>query len=141
MNSNSTDTKEIRKFGVIAFIFFGFLYGLVVVGEYVGGEGGDFRFSRRYRLVVDREYVFGEYGGCVCGPGSRRILVVDGQDVSGERGVSVNENRCCLVCECGDELGAGRLTRGRDPSVLVIDRECVGDEVDLGVSAGDDGDG
>lgn len=30
MNSNSTDTKEIQKFGVIAFIFFGFLCGLGV---------------------------------------------------------------------------------------------------------------
>jgi hypothetical protein len=28
MNSNSTDTKEIRKFGIIALIFFGFLCGL-----------------------------------------------------------------------------------------------------------------
>ena len=30
MNSNSTDTKEIQKFGIIAFIFFGFLCGLGV---------------------------------------------------------------------------------------------------------------
>jgi hypothetical protein len=30
MNSNSTDTKEIRKFGIIALIFFGFLCGLGV---------------------------------------------------------------------------------------------------------------
>ena len=30
MNSNSTDTKEIQKFGVIAFIFFGLLCGLGV---------------------------------------------------------------------------------------------------------------
>jgi hypothetical protein len=28
VNSNSTDTKEIRKFGIIALIFFGFLCGL-----------------------------------------------------------------------------------------------------------------
>ena len=30
MNSNSTDTKEIQRFGLIAFIFFGFLCGLGV---------------------------------------------------------------------------------------------------------------
>jgi hypothetical protein len=30
VNSNSTDTKEIQRFGVIAFIFFGFLCGLGV---------------------------------------------------------------------------------------------------------------
>jgi len=30
VNSNSTDPKEIQKFGVIAFIFFGFLCGLGV---------------------------------------------------------------------------------------------------------------
>jgi hypothetical protein len=30
VNSNSTDTKEIQKFGVIAFIFFGLLCGLGV---------------------------------------------------------------------------------------------------------------
>ena len=30
MNSSSTDTTEIRKFGFIAFIFFGFLCGLGV---------------------------------------------------------------------------------------------------------------
>ena len=30
MNSNSTDTKEIQKFGVIALIFFGLLCGLGV---------------------------------------------------------------------------------------------------------------
>ena len=28
MNLNSTDTKEIRKFGILALIFFGFLCGL-----------------------------------------------------------------------------------------------------------------
>ena len=31
MNLNSTDTKEIRKFGIIALIFFGFLCGLGVL--------------------------------------------------------------------------------------------------------------
>lgn len=30
MSSSSTDTKEIRKFGTIAFVFFGFLAGLVL---------------------------------------------------------------------------------------------------------------
>ena len=30
MNLNSTDTKKIQKFGVIAFIFFGFLCGMGV---------------------------------------------------------------------------------------------------------------
>jgi hypothetical protein len=28
MNSNSTDTREIKKFGIIALIFFGLLCGL-----------------------------------------------------------------------------------------------------------------